>query len=579
MNPSGRPSVIVVVTDDQGVGDLACQGNPWLHTPHLDRLAADSVRLTDFHVDPMCSPTRAALMTGRYSCRTGVWSTLRGRYLLRRDEVTLAQLFTEAGYATALCGKWHLGDNYPYRPEDRGFDEVLSFGGGVVGEIPDYWDNDYFDDVYRRNGVTQQAHGYCTDVWFAAAERFITRHRDDPFLCVISTNAPHNPHNVEPADAEPYFEAGLAESRARYYGMIARIDQNVGHLRRRLTQLGLADDTILVFLGDNGTSGGCDVDRDGFVTAGYNAGLRGKKCWAYEGGHRAPCFVHWPAGGLINRDVVGLTAHLDLLPTLADLCGVPAARELDLDGTSLAEPLRGEAPVPDRTLVVHNQQVATPHRYKDFAVMRGRQRLVRTQQWGTGEQELFDLATDPGQRQDLATDQRETVRELLDGYEAWWSDVSTRFEEPSRIVVGTEHESPTHLTAHSWHGQAGIYDQRHVREGTVDNGCWPLEVAQAGVYELTLRRWPAELGLPLRAGLPERPARPCIDGAPVGQALPITAARARAGANVASAAVAADATAVHLRLELPTGPVDLQTWLDDEAGGNRGAYYLDVKRS
>jgi len=186
-----RPNVIVIMTDDQGYGDMSCHGNPFVKTPKLYRLWAESVRLTDFHVDPTCSPTRAALMTGRYSFRTGVWLTYAGRHHLRRDEVTIADVFSRNGYRTAIFGKWHLGDNYPFRPDDRGFDESLIHGGGVVGETPDYWGNDYYDDVYLRNGRPERVQGYCTDVWFNEAMRFIAENRKRPFFLYIPTNAPH----------------------------------------------------------------------------------------------------------------------------------------------------------------------------------------------------------------------------------------------------------------------------------------------------------------------------------------------------------------------------------------------------
>ena len=208
---SRRPNVILVVTDDQGYGDLGCYGNSVLQTPNLDALYAQSVRLEDYHVDPMCAPTRAALMTGRYAARTGVWSTLMGRYIMRRDEVTMGDVFSASGYRTGLFGKWHLGDNYPYRPQDRGFEEVLSFGGGVVGEAPDYWDNDYFDATYMRNGRPERLTRYCTDLWFDEAIRFVESHRDEPFFCYVPTNTPHGPFDVHEKYSRPYLEQGLEE--------------------------------------------------------------------------------------------------------------------------------------------------------------------------------------------------------------------------------------------------------------------------------------------------------------------------------------------------------------------------------
>ncbi|MEM7396011.1 MAG: sulfatase-like hydrolase/transferase [Verrucomicrobiota bacterium] len=242
------PNVILVITDDQGYGDLACHGNPVLKTPHLDRLHQESVRLTDFHVDPTCSPTRAALMTGRYAQRVGVWLTFLGRHRIRADEPTMADVFSAGGYRTAIFGKWHLGDNFPFRPQDRGFDETLIHGGGVVSEAPDYWDNDYYDDVYFRNGKPDAVRGYCTDVWFDEAMRFISRHRSRPFFIYLAANAPHGPLHVPDAFVKPYRDAGIPERRARFYGMIANIDENMGRLRRHLQQEDLDENTLMIFL-------------------------------------------------------------------------------------------------------------------------------------------------------------------------------------------------------------------------------------------------------------------------------------------------------------------------------------------
>ena len=186
-----RPNVVFVLTDDQGYGELGCHGNPIIQTPNLDKLHSQSVRLTNYHVDPTCSPTRSALMTGRYSSRVGVWHTVMGRSLLRRDEVTLADVFADNGYRTGIFGKWHLGDNYPYRPQDRGFQEVLTLGGGAISNTPDFWGNNYFDDMLRHNGKLEKCKGYCTDVFFNAALQFIETNRDRPFFAYIPTpNAP-----------------------------------------------------------------------------------------------------------------------------------------------------------------------------------------------------------------------------------------------------------------------------------------------------------------------------------------------------------------------------------------------------
>ena len=297
------------------------------------RLYGQSVRLTDFHVGPTCAPTRAALMTGRYCNRTGVWHTVMGRSLLRRDEVTMADVFAAGGYRTGIFGKWHLGDNYPFRPQDRGFQEVLVHGGGGVGQTPDYWGNDYFDDTYWHNGKPEKQAGYCTDVWFDGALRFIEANRDRPFFAYIATNAPHSPFNVAEQYSGPYM--GKSVPNANFYGMIANIDENMGRLLGKLKALGLEENTILIFMTDNGTAAGFQAGK------GFNAGMRGTKGSEYDGGHRVPCFLRWPAGGLGGgKDVSRLTAHIDLLPTLIELCGLPQPAGVKFDGASLAPLLR-----------------------------------------------------------------------------------------------------------------------------------------------------------------------------------------------------------------------------------------------
>lgn len=282
------PNIVLVIADDQGYGDLGHTGNPIIKTPQIDALAAESTSLTDYHVAPTCSPTRAALMTGHWTDRTGVWHTINGRSMLRENEVTLGQLLTDSGYVTGMFGKWHLGDNYPYRPEDRGFAEVYRHGGGGVGQTPDLWDNAYFDGTYFHNGKIVPAEGFCTDVFFTQARRFIKAQAQagKPFFAYISTNAPHGPLHCpqEYLDRYPDQPAAIAA----FYGMITNIDDNVGATRALLEELGIAKNTLFIFTTDNGTATGHEV---------FNAGMRGKKGSEYDGGHRVPFIAHWPEIG------------------------------------------------------------------------------------------------------------------------------------------------------------------------------------------------------------------------------------------------------------------------------------------
>ena len=547
-----RPNVLVVITDDQGYGDVGAHGNPVLATPHLDRLWSESVRLTDFHVDPTCSPTRSALLTGRYSTRTGVWHTIMGRSLMDPGERTLAEVFRDGGYRTGMFGKWHLGDNWPLRPQDQGFEHVVWHRGGGIGQGPDHWGNDYYDDTYEVNGVERAFEGYCTDVWFREAQAFLEAGDGRPFFAYLSTNAPHGPFRVPEAYAQPYRDAGVPETMARFYGMITCIDENLGRLRAWLAEAGLARDTVIVFLTDNGTAAG-HARRDGEegTWEGFNAGMRGAKGSEYEGGHRVPCFVSWPGGGLGGaRDEGVPAAHVDLLPTLAELCDLELGAVRPLDGVSLAALLEGGAAPPERTLFVHSQRVEHPRPWRKSAVMRGPWRLIR------GE-ELYHLGRDPGQRHDVAGDHPELVRDLRGAYEAWWASLESVFDGYVRIGLGGPVD-PVELMSHDWHtGDRGVpWHQDHVTNGYVVNGPWAVEVVQPGAYEVTLRRWPAQL---------ER-GMDCVY------------ASVQVAGRSAAMAVDPGATAATLRLELPAGPALLRTTLQRADGTEHGAYFASVRR-
>jgi len=545
------PNVVLVMTDDQGYGDLGCHGNPVIQTPNLDRLHAQSVRLTDFHVDPTCSPTRSALMTGRYSSRTGVWHTIMGRSLLHKDEVTLADVFSAGGYRTGIFGKWHLGDNYPFRPQDRGFEEVLIHGGGGVGQGPDYWGNDYFDDTYQHNGKWKGFTGYCTDVFFDNAMKFIEANKDRPFFCYLPTNAPHGPYNVAEKYSKPYRDKGVETRQANFYGMITNIDENMGRLMRLLRRLELVRNTIVIFMTDNGTSGA------------YSAGMRGKKGSEYDGGHRVPFFIRWPRGGLKGgRDVDRLTAHIDVLPTLIELCGLKKPEGVKFDGTSLAGLLRGGvSDWPDRTLLVHSQRIEHPEKWRKSAVMTDRWRLVNGK-------ELYDVKADPGQENDIAGDNPQLVERLRSSYEEWWGGISERFDGYCEIIIGSDEAASAscRLMSHDWHSPNPAWSQGSVRSGSKANGFWAVEVARDGTYEFSLRRWPVEVDKPITAA---------IAG---GKAIGATKARLKVGDVDVSKAIAEGAHAVTFHVELKAGKTRLQTWFMDDNGASRGAYYVYVKR-
>ncbi|MYD11437.1 MAG: arylsulfatase [Chloroflexi bacterium] len=486
---SRPPNVIFIITDDQGYGDIGCHGNPWLMTPNLDRLAGESVQLHNHHHDPLCSPSRAALLTGQYAARNGVWHVIQGRHLLHPDAVTMADCFSANGYRAAMFGKWHLGDNYPFAPRYRGFDETLCHKGGGVGELPDYWGNDYFDDTYFRNGEPLNCAGYCTDVFFGAALDFISDSVDTPFFVYLATNAMHAPFRVEDRYAAPYREQGIPNRRANFYGMIANFDENLGRLLQRLDDLGLAENTIVVFTSDHGTAAGVDPSTG----AGYNAGMRGVKGSVYEGGHRVSFFMRWPGQLPAARRISQPTAHIDVLPTLVDLCGIRAANAADLDGISLAPLLRGETEdLPDRAIVIQLQP-DQPRKWHHTALIRGRWRLIK------GE-ELYDVERDPGQCRDVAAEYGQIIAALRQDYDSWWREMQDAFTQTVAIPIGSEHENPTLLSARDWHPTSGRvpWMQERIDDPAYDaEGYWLVDVLDAGVYKIELRAHPREADLPM----------------------------------------------------------------------------------
>lgn len=569
------PNVLLVMTDDQGYGDLACHGNPVLRTPNLDALHGRSVRLENYHVSPTCAPTRSALLTGRYTNITGAWHTIQGRSLLDPREVTMADCFRASGYRTGIFGKWHLGDNLPCRPQDRGFDEVLIHGGGGIWQTPDYFGNDYDGDTYRHNGKLEKHQGFCTGVWFDNAMRFMSDSRQ-PFFCYLPTNAPHGPMWAPGKFAARYRNVrGLREPG--FYGMIEDIDENMGRMMKFLRDKGLEENTILIFTTDNGTASGALV---------HSAGMRAAKGSPYDGGHRVPFFLHWPAGGLTGgRTVDRLTAHIDILPTLIDLCSLKRPKGSGMHGRSLVPLLSAPSGRTaagawrDRSIVVDSQRLDKLVKWRQAAVMTQRWRLVNASPDGDpAKLELFDMELDGRQTRNVAGENPEVVRRLSADYDRWWKMVSARGGEYVRIRLGDERENPSTLTCHDWHGEGveKVWNQSGIRSGAVASGFWAVDIYRAGTYRFELRRWPQEVDLPITSPYSDpQPNRDTTPGKAIGAV--------RAGIRIAGVerdvpVVAADKAAV-LTLELKTGPAELHTWFEDEAGVRRGAYFVYVTRT
>lgn len=591
-----KPNVVLVITDDQGYGDIAAHGNPWIKTPSMDKLWEESVRLTDYHVSPTCAPTRAALMTGRYNDRTGVWHTVTGRTLLRENEVTMAQVFKDNGYSTGMFGKWHLGDNYPRRPIDVGFQKAVYLGGGAIGNAADYWDNDYFDDHYYDNGVFRQFEGYCTDVWFREATKFIDSNKDKPFFCYLATNAPHGPYHVEDKYSNQYKDNPLIPN-ANFYGMITNIDENLGKLRAYLKEENLEENTIFIFTTDNGSAAGIRLERqknehipnDGFPTVyGFDAGMRGKKGSPFDGGHRVPCFIHWPAGGLDEgRDFDGLSAHIDILPSLIEMCGLELNEGPELDGISLWKYLKGKLKWKkgERTLFVDSQRIEEPIYFRRSAVMQKKWRLLYSD-------ELYNMKIDPGQRHDVALRYPEKVKELQSLYDNWYSDVFSGYETRSYIHIGSETAPSMKLSSHDWMevvkpdgeepAPPGVqvpppHSHGRIRQGYQANGYWDIEVERSGKYKIELMRWPKEAGKGIREGIPASTI-PIPGGRrfPKGVALNIKNARLQIQDFDSTVAVTDNMKAAEFTIDLEPGKTRLKTFFTGDGGLSLGAYYVYI---
>lgn len=570
------PNIVFIITDDQGYGDLACHGNPVIKTPHIDQLHSESLRLTDYHVAPTCTPTRAALMTGRYTNRTGAWHTIMGRSLLRPNETTIADYLTKAGYVTGIFGKWHLGDSYPYQPQYRGFQKTYIHGGGGIGQTPDLWDNSYFDDTYLEDGKPVQAKGFCTDVFFDEAIKFIQAQHaaKKPFFAYISTNAPHGPFHAPQKYIDMY--PNMKGDVAPFFGMITNIDDNVGKLRKKLTEIGAADNTLFIFTTDNGSVRGVKI---------HNAGMSGGKGKTTDGGHRVPFFLHWPEKGWNKgRDIAQLSAHIDVLPTFADISGFKTGGKLPIDGVSLL-PLLENAEAknwPERTIITDSQRNVTPKKWKNCSIM--------TQDWRLLDgKKLYQLSKDPAQKKNIASKHPERVKAMRASYEKWWASMKDSFAEGAPFHLG-ENPKPLQLTSHDLVGTGGTgsvaWNQKHIREGKLTGinkdgpAYWQLKVTKAGEYTFHLSRYPLYTGLALNSS------------APVGKQVPGTSdafrtTPARAldikggqillnGKKIAQSKVDGTKSSLVLKAQLPVGTHQLSA-LFETPDGQHTAYYLKIE--
>lgn len=507
---SGQPNVVLILADDLGSGDLGFYGNPKVRTPHLDRLAREGTRFEYFYVSPVCSPTRASLMTGRYHFRTGVVDTALGRQSMHPDEVTLAELLREAGYRTGIFGKWHLGDSYPMRPIDQGFEESLVIRTGGTGQLVCPREETNFRPMLLHNGRQTNGKGYTADLFTEAAIRFLSKYRDRPFFVYLPFNTPHTPlevperyyghykqvnleHSEFPASGHPLAGKADQEMIARIYGMVENLDANVGRLLAKLDELQLAQDTILIFMSDNGPLQARYDPQKGIyldatnrrpLNARYNRGMLDLKGSVHEGGIRSPFFIRWPDELKPNRSVKAIAAHIDVVPTLLEAFGVPKPSQVKLDGLSLMPLLRNEQTSwPDRNLYFQWHRGDTPELYRAFAVRSQTYKLVQPNGADGTELsmpqpfKLFDMRTDPLEMKNVAEDYPEIVQAMREEYERWFRDVTSErnYSDPSRIHLGAFAENPTRLT---WHDSRG---------GSTLGRYFDVFVEQAGSYRAKLR--------------------------------------------------------------------------------------------
>lgn len=434
---ASTPNIVFILTDDQGFGDLSCNGNPILKTPNIDRLHREGVRFTDFMVSPTCSPTRSALMTGRHEFRNGVTHTILERERLTLSATTLPQVLQSAGYATGIFGKWHLGDEPEYWPSRRGFDEMFIHGAGGIGQTypgscGDAPGNTYFNPAILHNGRFVKTQGYCTDVFFNQAMQWIEATKGkQPFYCHIATNAPHGPLQVRPEDEARYADLVKDKEVAKFFGMIANIDDNVGKLLVKLNEWGLERDTLVIFMNDNGGTVGTRI---------FNAGMRAQKGTPWIGGTRASSFWRWP-GMLKPTDVEKLAAHIDFFPTLAELAGAKLSDDLrtQVEGRSLVPLLKNaQADWPERTLVTHVgrwPKGAPPAKFKyaSCSIRNSQFQLVSQSKGEAKNWQLFDLKADLAETTDVAAKFPAVVQQLDAEYDRWWDSVQPQLVNEDAI--------------------------------------------------------------------------------------------------------------------------------------------------
>ncbi|MEM9141999.1 MAG: sulfatase-like hydrolase/transferase, partial [Bacteroidota bacterium] len=537
-----KPNVVVVLIDNHGYYELSRNGHPVVRTPHLDNLTQTGVNFTDFNAPPFCSPSRAALLTGRYALRSGVHNTVGGVSILHRNETTLADMLKAAGYKTAVFGKWHLGMSHPYTPDYRGFDEHFIHGGGGVSQLEDYFGNLHMDATYTHNGQYVKSKGFSTDVLFDQGIDFMNRNRENPFFCFISTPAVHFPTQLHPENGKRLKERGITdEKHLPIWSMIENVDDNVGRLLDYLNESGLKENTLLFVMSDQGVN-----DRG--VT--HRAGEGTKRGVQYDEKHQVFCMAQYP--GFTDKrpgDRPELTGIVDVLPTILEVCGLEKPAELD--GESMVPLLGGPGQWDsDRKLIIQCPRKRERYKWDNVSVKFKKWRLV-------DGKELYNIEEDYGQTKNIISAHPNLVKELKDTYEDFWGSLDSPEKLLAVHVLGDAEVPTTRLVGMDWYQGGHPWPQQALAKRT-QQGKWKVEIAQKGTYRFELRHYPREEPRPIEAVA----AAVEIGGEKVGKPLDVKETHAV------------------FEMKLDQGVYDLMTTFEHPKGheGNKtwGAYFVYV---
>ena len=483
-----RPNVILIITDDQGFGDIGYNGNTKINTPNLDNLANESIRFNNFYVSPVCAPTRSSLMTGRYSLRTGVRDTYNGGAIMSSDEITIPEVLKEANYKTGIFGKWHLGDNYPSRPSDQGFDEsLIHLAGGIgqVGDITNYFQGNksYFDPILWLNNKKKKYDGYCSDIFTNEAINFVEKNKSERFFCYLTFNAPHTPLQLPKKYYEMYKDLDPEkvsnqdkiimsekdiEDAKKVYGMVSNIDDNIGRLLKKLDELGISDNTIVIFMTDNGPQ-----------QRRYISGLRGLKSDVYNGGIKVPFYLRYPRIFTEGQDTDVFSAHIDVLPTISKLCGLNLPDNRIIDGIDLLSNIKKQ----NRSFFSYWTR-RLPELYNNVSVQKGDYKLVGNTDYDSPitDFELFDITKDPYEKNNLIEIKKTKASMLKIEMDSFYNNLikSKNLIDQPRIIIGTEFENPTILNRNDAGGERGIWAQNEIY------GFWRIKMME-GKYNFKFK--------------------------------------------------------------------------------------------